>query len=65
VADALRAAQQDGTVRDDIDPDAEAELFTSSGVGLALRWIVEDDLEHYDRALLNLRRRFELLRRGD
>jgi hypothetical protein len=62
VADALRAAQRDGTLRVDVDPEAEAELFASSGIGLALRWIVEDDLEHYDHGLLRLRHRIESLR---
>jgi hypothetical protein len=63
VTDALRVAKADGEADADVDPEAEAELFVSAGIGLALRWIVEDDLAHYDRGLLRLRRRFESLQR--
>jgi hypothetical protein len=37
---ALEAGVADGSVRPDIDPDAEAGAFVASGLGYAFRWMV-------------------------
>lgn len=37
---ALRAGRVDGSIRLDIDPDAEASAFVAMGLGYAFRWMV-------------------------
>lgn len=38
LAEHLRAGQRDGTVRTDLDPEAEASQFVLIGLGLVFRW---------------------------
>jgi AcrR family transcriptional regulator len=54
----LTAARQAGQLRDDVDIDAEAELFVYSGVGLGYRFVYDSDLSEFDRALERWRVRF-------
>jgi AcrR family transcriptional regulator len=50
-AQALRDGQRAGTVRADIDPDAEAELFMSCVAGCGFRFGVDGDAAEYCRVL--------------
>lgn len=61
-ATALCAAQRDGSARADLDPAEEATRFVSSGVGLGFRWLMDEDSEAFDRALVGWRVRFESYR---
>jgi AcrR family transcriptional regulator len=61
-ADALRTGQADKTVRLDIDPDAEAEQFVSSGVGLGFQFAIDNKLERFDEGLARWADRFERAR---
>jgi AcrR family transcriptional regulator len=58
VTDALQAGQQDGSVRLDLDCEAEGKHWVATGVGLVFRWC-QDDAFDYDEALLDWRRRLE------
>jgi len=44
----LAAGQADGSVRPDLDPDREAEIFVSYAIGLCFRWALRRDA--YDLA---------------
>jgi AcrR family transcriptional regulator len=57
-ADALRAGQADKTVRADIDPDAEAQQFVSSGIGLGFQFALDNNLEKFDAGLARWAERF-------
>jgi AcrR family transcriptional regulator len=48
MADHLREGQADGTVRADLDPEAEAGQFVLTGLGLIFRWTLSPDT--YDLA---------------
>jgi AcrR family transcriptional regulator len=61
-ADSLRAGQADKTIRVDIDPDAEAEQFVSSGVGLGFQFVIDNNLERFDEGLARWADRFERTR---
>lgn len=55
----LTAARRAGELRDDVDIDAEAELFVYSGVGLGYRFVYDSDLSEFDRSLARWSVRFE------
>jgi AcrR family transcriptional regulator len=59
----LTAASRAGQLRDDVDIDAEAELFVYSGVGLGYRFVYDSDLSEFDRSLARWRVRFENARK--
>lgn len=59
VTDALQDGQQDGSVRLDLDCEAEGKHWVATGVGLAFRWCQDHPLFDYDEALLEWRRRLE------
>lgn len=44
---ALETGVADGSVRPDIDPDAEAGAFVASGLGYAFRWMVSPETVDY------------------
>ncbi|WP_161600575.1 TetR/AcrR family transcriptional regulator [Mycolicibacterium hodleri] len=55
----LVAAQQSGELRDDVDIDAEAELFVYSGVGLGYKFVNDGDLSKFDESLAKWHTRFD------
>jgi AcrR family transcriptional regulator len=61
-AAALRAGVTDNIVRADIDPDAEAQQFVSSGVGLGFQFTLDNNLEKFDAGLARWAGRFERAR---
>jgi AcrR family transcriptional regulator len=44
---ALEAGRADGSIRPDIDPEAEAAAFVASGLGYAFRWMVSAETVDY------------------
>lgn len=58
---ALRDGQQDGSVRLDLDCEAEGRHWVATGVGLAFRWCQDAPGFDYDEALLEWRGRLERL----
>ena len=51
VADALRAGQDDGSVRAEVDPDAEAQGLIVYGAGLGFCWTLQPDSMNFAGAL--------------
>jgi AcrR family transcriptional regulator len=43
VAEHLHAGRGDGSVRDDLDPEHEAQQFVLTGIGLVFRWTLDPD----------------------
>jgi AcrR family transcriptional regulator len=61
-AAALRAGLAEKTLRADIDPDAEAQQFVSSGVGLGFQFVLDNNFEKFDTGLVRWADRFERAR---
>lgn len=61
LAGLIRLGQQDGSIRPELDPEAEAEYFLDVGIGVCFRWLQLDDLEAFETSLADWRRRHTAL----
>jgi AcrR family transcriptional regulator len=55
LVDALERGREDGSVRADLDPAAEARRFLGTGIGHAFRWVVRPETFEFDAALKEMR----------
>lgn len=47
---AVRKGQEDGSIRDDLDPRAEAQHFLDVGTGLCFTWLIRPEASDFDAA---------------